>query len=145
MLQRVQNSEDEMEDAVNYLVDKISYLRQIIKKYEDEHDKRRTSNYQILENGSIGIIDEHSQHLLYSTYDASFHLVDTESIPDLPHTGNCKWTYNEETHVVLANFQKQTIKEKDENFLLQMMERDDVTVVIEGLVSSLNTKLWDHK
>ena len=155
LLQLVNNSrksEKKMKEYVYYLYDEISSqnkelkdLQEIIKIYEDEHDKRMTSNYKILENGSIGIIDKHSQQLLYSTYDASFHLEDIESIPDLPNTGYCKWTYDEKTRVLLAKFEEQIINAEDENFLLQMMERDDVTVVSEGLVSPLDEKLWDLK
>ena len=152
LVKHSKKSEKEMVEAVNYLLDEITNkdkelndLREIIKNFKDGHDKRKTSKYQILENGGIGIINEHSGHILYNTFDASFHLVDTESIPDLQHTGNCKWTYDENSRVLLAKFEEQIINAEDENFLLQMMERDDVTVVSEGLVSPLDENMWNLK
>ena len=142
----------DMVETVHDLLDEISNkdkevknLREIIKNFKDGHDKMMTSKYQILEDGSIGIINEDSREILYSTLDASFHLVDTPSLPDLPHTGNCIWTYDEKSRVLLAKFQEQTINAEDEKFLLQMMERDDVTVVSEGLASGLNKEMWNDE
>lgn len=77
-------------------------------------------------------------------------------LPELPNTGLCSWTYDEETRVLLADFaagerngahatpilMKGSV---DEKFLLSMMERDDITVISEGHLDwkSMDPQLWD--
>jgi hypothetical protein len=63
----------------------------------------------------------------------------------LPDTKRCTWSWDEKTRVLLADFSVSKILDAtDEKFLLLMMERDDVTVVSTGIVSSpgLNPEKW---
>ena len=60
-----------------------------------------------------------------------------DSVPTCPSTEFCKWSFDETSRVLLANF---VIKEgnihvtnEDELFLHQMMERTDITVISENL------------
>ena len=68
-------------------------------------------------------------------------------IPKLPETGYCKWSWDEKSRVLLGNFVRKNgdvdVIEEDEKFLLSMMERDDVTVISEGIARSLNPYLWN--
>lgn len=70
----------------------------------------------------------------------------------LPNTGKCKWSFDELQRILLADFSasvsaadKFTMDPGDEAFLLDMMERDDITVISEGLIStsSLNPDFRD--
>lgn len=63
-------------------------------------------------------------------------------LPKFPETGHCTWSYNNDTRVVLANFHSETLHYDDQNFLLRMMERDDITVISEGLAGNLDQPLW---
>jgi len=70
-----------------------------------------------------------------------------DPVPDLPYTSHCTWTFDKESRVLLAKFHdkagKVVITETDERFMLLMMERNDITVVSEGLVNGLNKKMWN--
>lgn len=65
----------------------------------------------------------------------------------LPSTSHCTWSFDEDSRVLLANFRPGDgtlhMCREDESFLLRMMERDDVTVISEGLVDGLNPELWN--
>ena len=69
-------------------------------------------------------------------------------LQQLPSTGYCTWSFDEDSRVLLANFrdtnnyrEKRNIKvsRPDESFLFGMMERDDITVISEGLADSLDS------
>eukprot|EP00980_Cylindrotheca_fusiformis_P021651 scaffold8505_cov130-Cylindrotheca_fusiformis.AAC.17 len=69
----------------------------------------------------------------------------------LPNTGKCKWSFDEFHRVLLADFSASAatngdfkMDPVDEMFLLETMERDDITVISEGLISfsSLNPEWW---
>jgi hypothetical protein len=69
---------------------------------------------------------------------------------DLPCTGRCEWSFDAKSRVLLAKFDfsegigpDSLMHPIDKRFMLQMMERDDITVVSEGLVSRLDQNLWD--
>ena len=71
------------------------------------------------------------------------------SLPKLPTTEFCKWTYDEKSRVLLANFRPYSvihgeikIVPEDEGFLFRMMERDDITVISEGLADAMDSSLW---
>ena len=68
-------------------------------------------------------------------------------IPELPNTGKCTWTWDEESRVLLADFRQKNgnveVVEEDERFRLAMMERDDVTVISDGLANCLTGQLWN--
>ena len=70
--------------------------------------------------------------------------------PEFPSTGYCTWSFNVDTRVLLANFRANTnggkvsVTREDEEFLLKMMERDDITVISEGLVDELDSTLLDR-
>jgi len=75
-------------------------------------------------------------------------------LPELPSSKYCSWTFDEESRVLLANFRmsgyakeknKVKIKSQDEKFLFEMMERDDITVISEGLADALNPNLWTRE
>jgi hypothetical protein len=58
---------------------------------------------------------------------------------------HCDWSYDQTTRVLLANFLapaakhdgKVIVTREDKEFLLNMMQRDDITVVSEGLAGSI--------
>jgi hypothetical protein len=79
----------------------------------------------------------------------------------LPNTGKCEWSWYDNSscltfeegsnsRVLLANFKQANgiveVCKDDEKFLLEMMERDDITVVSQGLCDDLNPELLclDH-
>jgi hypothetical protein len=75
-------------------------------------------------------------------------------LPDLPDTGYCKWSFDAESRVLYANFRDTTatlnpqfpvIMSLDEEFLLRMMERDDITVISEGLADEISSSLWTRE
>ncbi len=72
-------------------------------------------------------------------------------LPDFPDTGFCQWSFDEPSRVLLAKFLpfkgeklfgKIMVNPEDERFLLRMMERDDITVISEGLADEINASLW---
>ena len=74
-------------------------------------------------------------------------LKEAPPLPNFPNTGKCKWTFNAEERVILANFKcgggQDKLSEEDESFLLSMMERTDIAVVSDGLFNHRNKSLWD--
>ena len=69
--------------------------------------------------------------------------------PDFP-TGistSCRWSFDPETRVVLANFRSTegsvVVSQSDKERLYRLMERDDVTLITEGLADRLDPQLWD--
>ena len=73
----------------------------------------------------------------------------SKPLPKLPETGFCKWSFDEKSRVLLANFRvsggKVMVEPEDESFLFSMMERDDITVISEGLADSINSSLWTRE
>lgn len=76
------------------------------------------------------------------------------SLPPFPNTGYCKWSFDAESRVLYANFRDITATPKpqfpvimspDEQFLLRMMERDDITVISEGLADEISASLWTRE
>mmetsp|Transcript_1622 Transcript_1622/g.2385 ORF Transcript_1622/g.2385 Transcript_1622/m.2385 type:complete len:1247 (+) Transcript_1622:125-3865(+) len=72
-----------------------------------------------------------------------------EPLPEFPTTGKCEWKFDEIHRVLLADFSPSSspnadMDPVDERFFLQMLERNDITVVSEGLVSTetLDPGLW---
>lgn len=74
-------------------------------------------------------------------------LKEAPPLPNFPNTGKCKWTFNAEERIILANFKcgggQDKLSEEDESFLLSMMERTDIAVVSDGLFNHRNKSLWD--
>lgn len=68
-------------------------------------------------------------------------------IPDLPNTGKCKWSFDQDSRVLRADFVQENgdveILQEDETFLLKMFERDDIVCVMNGLLNSLDSNLYD--
>lgn len=70
----------------------------------------------------------------------------TDDVEVPKSTGSCTWSFDEKTRVLLAKFNLGSSSSIDlvhKETLFQMMERDDITVVSEGLVGDLNRTLWD--
>ena len=74
-------------------------------------------------------------------------------VPPLPDTGLCKWSFDKVSRVLLANFcasshavkaEQVTVLPEDEQFLLKMMERDDITVISQGLADAINPSLYSN-
>ena len=72
-------------------------------------------------------------------------------LPEFPSTGCCVWSYDKSTRVLLGNFRAPASKQgkiivtrDDEEFLLKMMERDDITVISEGLGDTLQSSLFEQ-
>jgi len=67
----------------------------------------------------------------------------------LPKTGHCQWSYDHKSRVLLANFRSTTgkisVTHEDEAFLFHMMERDDITVISEGLADEISPSLWTRE
>jgi hypothetical protein len=64
-----------------------------------------------------------------------------------PNTGKCKWSFDKDTRVLLADFRQENGKveliEEDERFLYEMMERDDITCISDGLANHIDPKSYD--
>ncbi len=73
-----------------------------------------------------------------------------DELPTLPKGSYCTWSFDKESRVLLANFRNITspqpavITPQDEQFLLKMMERDDITVISEGLVDDITSSIWSR-
>ena len=67
-------------------------------------------------------------------------------LSEFPQTGYCTWTFNEQSRVVLGCFQNEGefvgVKDEDREFLFNMMERNDITVITEGHADELNHDVW---
>lgn len=69
---------------------------------------------------------------------------------NFPRTQYCKWSFDSEHRVLNANFKPKSqqdvvVTPEDKAYLLKMMERDDVTVISDGLLPSLDPELWCEK
>lgn len=64
-------------------------------------------------------------------------LLPPPELPEHPKTGKCEWSFDPETRVLLANFRQENrqveVDSQDLQHLLEMMERDDITCISEGL------------
>ena len=81
--------------------------------------------------------------------------VDPPDSTTFPKTEFCKWSFDENTRVLLGSFDSKRIKEakskqdnfhleEDMSFLLKMMERTDFAVITEGLFNEPRDEyLWD--
>lgn len=60
--------------------------------------------------------------------------------------GKCTWRFDENLRVFLGEFAQEdgTVKVvyKDEEFLLRMMERDNITVISDGLMTGMDPEKW---
>ena len=84
-------------------------------------------------------------------------------MPTLPNTGFCDWSFDEKSRVLFADFRVPScrtaeeeggggggrrgikIVREDESFLFTMMERDDITVISQGLADEINSSLWSRE
>jgi hypothetical protein len=83
-------------------------------------------------------------------------------MPTLPNTRFCYWSFDEESRVLFADFRVSScrtaeeegegggrcgikIVREDEVFLFTMMERDDITVISQGLADEINSSLWSRE
>lgn len=75
-------------------------------------------------------------------------------LPQFPSTGFCQWTFDETSRVLHAKFERfkgkklfgqVMVNPEDEGFLLRMMERDDITVISEGLADEISASLWTRE
>ena len=66
--------------------------------------------------------------------------------PTPPETGKCSWSYDDENRVFLADFRAHAgpIDPIDSRFMLEVMERDDLTLISDGLLDMmrLDRNLW---
>jgi hypothetical protein len=69
-----------------------------------------------------------------------------------PNTGRCEWSFDEDSRVMLAKFlvdesSHLAMDPVDEKFFLEMLERNDVTVISEGLWSwaKMDPSKWSLK
>ena len=66
-------------------------------------------------------------------------------LPTAPNTGKCQWSFERSSRVLLAKFslgKDEQMHPTDYEYLTKMMERDDLSVVSEGLANDLNPSLW---
>ena len=71
-------------------------------------------------------------------------------LPDFPDTGSCRWSFNENDRVLIADFlgnkngAEPTITLEDSKFLFEMQERTDITVISRGLLnfSKIDSNMW---
>ena len=119
------------------------------KNQETEVKKRRNDPIRTtpLETGKIDQEDKNdvvdvSTH--EAKYDELLPLPDTPPLPNLSQSSSCEFSFDDSTRVLLAKFKpcpntgKVTINQSDKTSLLQMMERDDVTVISEGLIDDVD-------
>ena len=63
-----------------------------------------------------------------------------------PNSQFCRWSFDEDTRVLLEDFRRTdgdaVVTLEDEKFLLEMYERDDITVISEGLATGLDREKW---
>ena len=67
-------------------------------------------------------------------------------LPTPPNTGKCQWSFERSSRVLLAKFslgKDEKMHPTDYEYLTKMMERDDLSVVSEGLANDLNPSLWN--
>ena len=67
-------------------------------------------------------------------------------LPTPPNTGKCQWSFERSSRVLLAKFclgKEEKMHPADYYYLTKMMERDDLSVVSEGLANNLNPSLWN--
>jgi len=69
-------------------------------------------------------------------------------LPELPSSKDCIWTFDDASRVLLADFRtpatnsgKVVVTCEDEEYLMKMMERDDITVISEGLADDFDLSL----
>jgi hypothetical protein len=64
-----------------------------------------------------------------------------------PQTGYCTWTFNEQSCVVLGCFWNEGefvgVNDEGREFLFNIIERNDITVITEGHVDELNHDVWN--
>jgi hypothetical protein len=64
-----------------------------------------------------------------------------------PNTWQCKWSFDKDTRVLLADFRqgngKVELVEEDERFLYEVMERDDITCIGDGLANSIDPESYN--
>jgi hypothetical protein len=86
----------------------------------------------------------------YLFHDPSTLAVSADNLPPLPAapplviptTTECKWAFNEESRVLLVNFNGiDRVSPGDKRAFAEMLQRDDITVVAEGLLEGMNPKL----
>lgn len=87
------------------------------------------------------------KHFPYVSHEELRPLPPPPPIPaEFPNTKHCRWSFDEDTRVLHADFRNPSgevvVAVEDEKFLLEMYERDDITVVSEGLVSGLDKEKW---
>ena len=98
---------------------------------------------------------ENKTRQFYSEEDAAWRecsaveksLPEAPPLPKLPSTGYCNWSFDEKTRVVMADFSKQSgpfyLVCEDEEFMLNMMERDDISLIVDGLADDMDPFLWN--
>jgi hypothetical protein len=78
------------------------------------------------------------------------HAVSADDLPALPAAPplvipaktECKWTFNEESRVLLVNFNGiDRVSPADKRAFAEMLQRDDITVVAEGLLEGITPGL----
>ena len=80
--------------------------------------------------------------------DALDPLPPSSPLPPFPTSMHCQWSFDEPSRVVLANFRTDgpvVVTSQDEDYLMRLMERDDVTVVSEGLADEVDGTLLDRR
>ena len=107
----------------------------------------RRGNRSVPAGGETSLRSRQKRKELRSTVGS----IELDPLPDaeevvLPVTTDCcAWSFEENSRVLLAKFNiknNKSIDYRQKESLLKMMERDDITVVSEGLVDSLNQTLW---
>ena len=91
--------------------------------------------------------DDKGQHFPYVADEELRPIPPPPPVPTVfPQTPFCRWSFDEESRVLYADFRRAggdvVVTHEDEKFLLEMYERDDITVVSEGLVSGLDKEKW---
>ena len=107
------------------------------------HKKRARCSYNTVINSKEEESDSDDDDYLDTALEP---IEPPDAIPEFPSTSSCYWTFNEANRVLLGKFtvgSSDRIRDEDKIFLLQMMERDDISVVTEGLVHGLDKDKWD--
>ena len=154
---RSESSKRKLNSARDALLNELTDVPPSNGKYYDEESAWRFHNPAFLEDSAEQLTPVRGNYIPHAATptapDKLLPLPSSMPLPKLPETNFCKWTFDEKSRVLLANFReyagknggKIIVDSDDEDFLFKMMERDDVTVISEGLADAINSSLWSRE
>ena len=142
-------SSDNQSHSVMRNKQKISCYNDHGENFHEEtpsHDDDNENIHEETQSHDDGKENFHEETQSEDAEDEYAPLEPTDPLPSFPSTQYCQWEYNPKSRVILASFKIHnplTIHQTDYKFLLSMMERDDISLVIDGLATTLDENLWN--